>query len=109
MTVLVGVVAYFVMVDSPASATFLTADEKRFVVDAQREWCLHCYRLALNLMRSTGQDSPSQGEEEHFEMRHLWAAISDWQVYLFGVVSLGFVTPRMSPLCLTWCFSNKLP
>lgn len=27
-------------------------------------------------------DNSSVGEEEHFEMRHLWAALTDWQVHI---------------------------
>ncbi|KAF6753510.1 MFS general substrate transporter [Ephemerocybe angulata] len=75
LTVLVGIAAYFMMVDLPATATFLTPDERQFVLDSQRLY------------------ATSLGEEEHFELRHVWDAITDWQVYIFVFISLGFVTP----------------
>ena len=61
-----------VMVDFPSSATFLTPAEQRHLLDSQS----------------------APGEEEHFEPRHIWAAITDWQVYVFIVITLGFVVPR---------------
>ncbi|EFI27313.1 hypothetical protein CC1G_14785 [Coprinopsis cinerea okayama7 len=60
------------MVDLPATAGFLTEEERMFVLDSQK------------------QGSPL-GEEEHFETRHVWAALSDWQLYTFVGMSFAFV------------------
>ncbi|TEB21994.1 MFS general substrate transporter [Coprinellus micaceus] len=71
LTVVVGIVAYFVMVDFPSSAAFLTPAERQYLLDSQS----------------------TPGEEEHFEPRHVWAAVTDWQVYVFIVINLGFAVP----------------
>lgn len=75
LTVLVGIVAYVVMVDFPSTCLFLTSVEKQFVLDSQR---LH---------------TASLGEESQFELHDAWAAVTDWQVYLFILISYGFVVP----------------
>ncbi|KAJ2928539.1 hypothetical protein H1R20_g8555, partial [Candolleomyces eurysporus] len=74
-TVLAGIVAGIVMVDFPSTSKFLTPEEKQFILDEQRKF------------------QSSLGEEEHFEPRHFWEAVTDWQVYCFVLISLGFVTP----------------
>ncbi|PPR02802.1 hypothetical protein CVT26_009588 [Gymnopilus dilepis] len=51
-----------VLVDFPSTATFLTPEERSYIVHKKK------------------YDNSSVGEEEHFEMRHLWAAVTDWQV-----------------------------
>ena len=60
------------MVDFPSSATFLSPAEQQYILDSRN----------------------APGEEEHFEPRHIWAAVTDWQVYVFIVIGLGFVAPR---------------
>ncbi|KAJ3518893.1 hypothetical protein NMY22_g13452 [Coprinellus aureogranulatus] len=75
LTVLIGIIAYIVMVDLPSDASFLTPDERQFIRDSHK---LHAYSL---------------GEEEHFEMRHVWEALTDWQLYLFIPLSIGFSVP----------------
>ncbi|KAJ2913346.1 hypothetical protein MD484_g7060, partial [Candolleomyces efflorescens] len=74
-TVLAGIVAAIVMIDFPSTSEFLTQEEKQFILDSQRKY------------------QSSLGEEEHFETRHFWEALADWQVYAFVVISLGFVSP----------------
>ncbi|KAJ7770357.1 MFS general substrate transporter, partial [Mycena olivaceomarginata] len=61
-TVLVGLVAFFVLVDFPATAKFLTAEQRAFVV-----------------MKRVQYDNSSVGEEEQFEIRHVVEALTDWQ------------------------------
>ncbi|KAJ3514424.1 hypothetical protein NLJ89_g2392 [Agrocybe chaxingu] len=56
-TVAVGILAFFVLVDFPATAQFLTLEERSFLVYKKK------------------YDNSSVGEEEHFEMRHFWAAV----------------------------------
>ncbi|KAJ3527668.1 hypothetical protein NMY22_g9699 [Coprinellus aureogranulatus] len=75
LTVFIGIIAYIVMVDLPSDASFLTPDERQFIRDSHK---LHACSL---------------GEEEHFEMRHVWEALTDWQLYLFIPLSIGFSTP----------------
>ncbi|KAI0708286.1 MFS general substrate transporter [Earliella scabrosa] len=60
-TVVVGVVAFYVLVDFPDTARFLTPEERAYVV----------YRKKY--------DNSTVGEEERFAARHIWEAVTDWQ------------------------------
>ncbi|KAJ6521970.1 MFS general substrate transporter [Mycena vulgaris] len=73
-TVVVGVAAFFVLVDFPISATFLTPEQRAFVVWRKK------------------YDNSSVGEEEHFEMRHLVEALADWQVWLHMIIYMSIIT-----------------
>ncbi|KAJ7646874.1 MFS general substrate transporter [Roridomyces roridus] len=73
-TVLVGILAYFVLVDFPTTATFLTPEERTFVIWTKK------------------YDNSSVGEEEHFEMRHIWEALADWQVWVHMFVYMSIIT-----------------
>ncbi|KAJ7693398.1 MFS general substrate transporter [Mycena rosella] len=73
-TVLVGIVAFFILVDFPVSATFLTPEQRAFVVWRKK------------------YDNSSVGEEEHFEMRHLVEALTDWQVWLHMIIYMAIIT-----------------
>ncbi|KAF8651375.1 hypothetical protein AX16_004822 [Volvariella volvacea WC 439] len=74
-TVAVGIVAFFAMVDFPHTAKFLTPEERAWVVWKKK------------------YDNSSVGEEENFEMRHLWQAITDWQVWLHILVYYSIIGP----------------
>ena len=45
---------------------------------------------------STEYDNSTVGEEEHFEIRHIWEALLDWQVWLHILIYMSIITPRMS-------------
>ncbi|OBZ76243.1 hypothetical protein A0H81_02952 [Grifola frondosa] len=74
-TVVVGVIAFFLLVDFPSTATFLTPEERAYVIWRKK------------------YDNSSVGEEEHFEMRHLWQALTDWQIWLHLLVYMSVVAP----------------
>ncbi|KAI0319733.1 MFS general substrate transporter [Amylostereum chailletii] len=74
-TVLVGIIALFVMVDFPATAKFLSPEEKAYIIWKKK------------------YDNSSVGEEEHFAMRHVWAAFKDWQVWLHILIYFSIVGP----------------
>ncbi|KXN86764.1 hypothetical protein AN958_09624 [Leucoagaricus sp. SymC.cos] len=74
-TAVVGFIAFFVLVDFPATAKFLTPDERAFVIWRKK------------------YDNSSVGEEEHFEMRHFKAAVSDWQVWLHILIYMSVIAP----------------
>ncbi|CAK5265889.1 unnamed protein product [Mycena citricolor] len=74
-TVLAGVLAFFVIVDFPATAKFLEPAERDFVI----------WRKKF--------DNSSVGEEEQFEFRHLFQAFTDWQVWMHTLVYVSLVTP----------------
>ncbi|KAJ7646876.1 MFS general substrate transporter [Roridomyces roridus] len=74
-TVIVGLVAFFALVDFPDTAKFLTEEERAFVI----------WRKKF--------DNSSVGEEEHFEKRHLIQAVTDWQVWLHILIYMSIVGP----------------
>ncbi|EMD36671.1 hypothetical protein CERSUDRAFT_94946 [Gelatoporia subvermispora B] len=74
-TVVVGFIAFFILVDFPSTAAFLTPEERAYVIWRKK------------------YDNSSVGEEEHFEMRHLWSAFTDWQVWLQILVYMSVITP----------------
>ncbi|KAF8199833.1 MFS general substrate transporter [Mycena galopus ATCC 62051] len=74
-TVVVGFVAFFILVDFPVTASFLSPEERAFIVWRKK------------------YDNSSVGEEEHFEMRHLVAAVLDWQVWLHILIYMSIVGP----------------
>ena len=53
-----------VLVDFPATAKFLTPEERAYVIWRKK------------------YDNSTVGEAEHFRPRHVWKSISDWQVSL---------------------------
>lgn len=71
-TVVVAVGAYFLLYDYPDTASFLTNEE--------RAWIL--YRLQLQ-WSDNGNVVPDTIE---FRWKYVWDAVCDWQVYL-GILS----------------------
>ncbi|KAJ3484973.1 hypothetical protein NLI96_g5276 [Meripilus lineatus] len=74
-TVAVGILSFFVLVDFPSTAKFLTPEERAYVIWRKK------------------YDNSSVGEEEHFEMRHLFAAFTDWQVWIQILVYMSIIGP----------------
>ncbi|KAI9056478.1 MFS general substrate transporter [Trametes sanguinea] len=74
-TVAVGVLAFFLLVDFPHTAKFLTPEERAYIVHRKK------------------YDNSSVGEEEHFEIRHIWEAVLDWQVWVHILTYMSIITP----------------
>ncbi|KAJ2997237.1 hypothetical protein NUW54_g7150 [Trametes sanguinea] len=74
LTVVVGTFAFMVFVDLPGTASFLTPEERSFVL----------HRLA--------RDRPG-GEEENFEWRHLHDAVLDWKVFMGCMANFSITCP----------------
>ncbi|KAK7685745.1 hypothetical protein QCA50_011091 [Cerrena zonata] len=74
-TVFVGILAFFVLVDFPATALFLTPEERAFVIWRKK------------------YDNSSVGEEEHFALKHVWQAFADWQVWLHILIYMSIIGP----------------
>ncbi|KAJ8517655.1 hypothetical protein ONZ45_g5173 [Pleurotus djamor] len=72
-TVLVGLVAFIVMVDFPATATFLTHEERAYVLHTKK------------------YDNSSVGEAEDFSIDHVKAAFLDWQIWMHILVYFSIV------------------
>ncbi|KAI0365415.1 MFS general substrate transporter [Pilatotrama ljubarskyi] len=70
VTVLVAIAAFVLFVDLPDTAPFLTPEERAYIV----------YRKKY--------DNSSGGEEEHFELRHLWEGLLDWQTWASATLNL---------------------
>ncbi|KAI8996642.1 MFS general substrate transporter [Trametes punicea] len=74
-TVVVGFISFFILVDFPHTAKFLTPEERAYVVHRKK------------------YDNSSVGEEEHFELRHIWETLLDWQIWLHILVYMSIVAP----------------
>jgi len=68
-TVLIAISAFFVLYDFPDTASFLTIEE--------RAWVVH--RLKYQGSEGSGQ---MVAETEGFKWQYVKAAFSDWQIYL---------------------------
>ncbi|KAL1982370.1 hypothetical protein VTN96DRAFT_1401 [Rasamsonia emersonii] len=78
-TVVVAVIAFFVIYDFPETATFLTEDE--------RAWVIH-------RLKYQGSDDHTHVEEvEQFKWKYVWDAFTDWQIYLGLLMYWGIVCP----------------
>ncbi|KAF8427633.1 MFS general substrate transporter [Boletus edulis BED1] len=75
LTVVVGFIAFFVIHDFPSTASFLTPEERAYLIWRKK------------------YDNSSVGEEERFAFRHIVAAFTDWQVYLHLLVYISVITP----------------
>ncbi|KAF8840159.1 MFS general substrate transporter [Paxillus ammoniavirescens] len=73
VTILLGFIAAFVMVDYPSTAKFLTAEEQSFVIEKRR--------------RDAAQD------EEYPMSQQVWAAFSDWQVWALSAIQVSIMVP----------------
>lgn len=85
-TVVAGVVAFFVLVDLPASAKFLTEDEKAWVI----------YRKAA--------ESGGAGETHKVKWAYVKAAFSDYQCWC----GFGFYLSVLTPLYSIGLFTPTL-
>ncbi|KAI8996648.1 MFS general substrate transporter [Trametes punicea] len=74
-TVVVAIVAFLVLVDFPDTASFLTPEERAYVVHRKK------------------YDNSSVGEEEHFEFKHLWETVLDWKVIICALINASVITP----------------
>ncbi|KAL3418010.1 major facilitator superfamily transporter [Phlyctema vagabunda] len=80
VTVLVAVSAYFFIYDFPETASFLT--------DEERAWVVH--RLKYQGSKGSGQ---MVAESERFDWKHVKAAFTDWQIYTGLLMYWGIVCP----------------
>lgn len=71
LTVFVAAVSYFFVWDEPATAKFLTEDEKKVILDA------------LGYPQTETSTHAQLGSEHSFKWKHVTDAILDWQVCIF--------------------------
>ncbi|KAJ3769806.1 MFS general substrate transporter [Lentinula raphanica] len=75
LTVTVGLVAFLVLVDFPVTASFLTPEERAFIV------------------RKKKYDNSSVGEEEKFDVKYVYQAFTDWQVWIHILIYMSLIGP----------------
>ncbi|KIJ16563.1 hypothetical protein PAXINDRAFT_75726 [Paxillus involutus ATCC 200175] len=89
-TVVVGFIAFFVMVDYPSTAKFLTAEERAFVIQRQR---MSKVPFLGSLMENVCVVREGAKDEGHHVSRQVWAAFTDWQVWALSVVQISVTVP----------------
>ncbi|KAK4668343.1 uncharacterized protein QC763_000870 [Podospora pseudopauciseta] len=72
LTVIIAIVAYFVMQDYPSTAKFLTEEERA--------------EVSARLKR----DRSSLADE--FDMKYFWAALKDWKIWVHMFITIGVYT-----------------
>lgn len=88
VTVLVAVAAFFCLYDFPETATFLTEEERAFVV----------FRLKYGQQKDSDVEERhvAVAESEQFQWKYVWDAFKDWQIWLNIIVywGVGFPLPQ---------------
>lgn len=78
--VIVAILAFFVLHDFPETATFLTEEERAFVV----------FRLKYQgQVQSKELGRPLVAQAEEFEWKYVWSAFKDWQIWVNVFVYWG--------------------
>ncbi|KAL6251807.1 hypothetical protein RBB50_002017 [Rhinocladiella similis] len=80
VTVLAAVGAFFALYDFPDTASFLTVEEKAWVV----------HRLKYQGSKKSGR---AIAESDHFEWKYVTRALTDWQLYVSLFMYWGIVCP----------------
>lgn len=84
VTVLAAIASYFLLYDFPETASFLTEEERAFVV----------YRLkyqgqVANKTLSDASAALRVAETDQFSWKYVWQAFTDWQIYANILVYWG--------------------
>lgn len=74
VTVVVASASFFLLYDFPETASFLTEEERQFVI----------YRLKYQGQTTTQTDEGAVqvAQAEDFQWRFVWQAFKDWQIWL---------------------------
>ncbi|KAJ6114822.1 hypothetical protein N7486_000600 [Penicillium sp. IBT 16267x] len=80
LTVVVAAASYFFVWDEPATATFLTEDEKKVILDA------------LRYTHTETSTNAQLGSEHSFKWKHVTDAVLDWQAVAVYALSLFLPT-----------------
>ncbi|KAJ4290487.1 hypothetical protein N0V90_010704 [Kalmusia sp. IMI 367209] len=81
LTVVVAVIAYFTLFDFPETASFLTEEERAFVV------------FRLKYQGQQKDDNVRVAQDDTFQWKYVKAAFLDWQIYISILVYWGIVCP----------------
>jgi len=83
VTVLVAILAFFILFDFPETASFLTEEERAFVV----------FRLKYQGQTQGKAGGRMVAQAEEFKWKYVWQAFSDWQIWVNIFVYWGIVCP----------------
>ena len=83
LTVIVAVVAYFTLFDFPETASFLTEEERAFVV----------YRLKYQNFKEEVDGGVRVAQDDSFQWKFVKSAFLDWQIWLNVLVYWGMSSP----------------
>lgn len=84
LTIIVGIVSFWMVHDFPDQAKFLSDEDRR--------------RVILRLQR----DQQASAQHEEFKMKYFWQAVTDWKMYCGMLIYMG-------PLMPLYSFSVFLP
>lgn len=90
-TVIVAVMSFFLLYDFPETASFLTEEERAFVV----------FRLKYQGHAESDSESASHvrvAEAEEFKWSYVWDAFKDWQLWVNVFVYWGVSCPAFQTL-----------
>ncbi|KAL5358924.1 major facilitator superfamily domain-containing protein [Aspergillus floccosus] len=86
LTVVVAFIAPFGIYDSPEKATFLTKEE--------REWVIWSMRNQAKVGQSAPEDEAAHAKESSkFRSKYVWDALTDWQIYVGLFMYWGITCP----------------
>ncbi|KAI4729608.1 MFS general substrate transporter [Aureobasidium sp. EXF-10728] len=83
LTFVVAIVAFFVLVDYPETASFLTVEERAFIT----------YRLKYDGQDANTEHGYRVAQTDRSDKKFLFAAFKDWQIWVNIVVYWGYVCP----------------
>ena len=83
LTVIVAVIAYFTLFDFPETASFLTEEERAFVV----------YRLKYQNFKEEVDGGVRVAQDDSFQWKFVKSAFLDWQIWLNVLVYWGMSSP----------------
>ncbi|KAG9674717.1 MFS general substrate transporter, partial [Aureobasidium melanogenum] len=83
LTFLVAIIAYFVLVDYPETASFLTVEERAFIT----------YRLKYDGQDANTEHGYRVAQTDRSDKKFFFAAFKDWQIWVNVVVYWGYVCP----------------
>lgn len=99
VTVLVAISAYFLIHDFPETATFLTEEERAFVIHRLK----YQGQAKMNIGDAEGQGRAQVEQAEEFEWKYVRQAFTDWQIWvnIFVYWGVSFTFPRFGNNLLT--------
>ena len=78
-----------VLVDFPVTASFLTPEERAFVIWKKSKFLRASINVGyVDIRFAVEYDNSSVGEEQHFELRHVREAFLDWQVWSLSLINV---------------------